>query len=184
MIDKYIKTLIKNLPDNSCRKKGDSDVIDLILDGGIFNGSYLIGALLFLKEMENQHFIRVDKISGCSIGSIAAILYHLNALHLASEIYDILLDHFKTHFTLNVFDVIFAKLEPIMPDDICNTMTNRVYITYYNVEKCKKIVKSKYKSRADIFNSIRKSCFFPFIIDGSVAYKNKYCDGRYKYKIL
>ena len=177
MIDKYIKTLIKNLPDNSCRKKGDSDVIDLILDGGIFNGSYLIGALLFLKEMENQHFIRVDKISGCSIGSIAAILYHLNALHLASEIYDILLDHFKTHFTLNVFDVIFAKLEPIMPDDICNTMTNRVYITYYNVEKCKKIVKSKYKSKADIFNTIRKSCFFPFIIDGSVAYKNKYCDG-------
>jgi hypothetical protein len=38
-------------------------------------------------------------------------------------------------------------------------------------------VKYKYKNKADIFETIRKSCFFPFIIDGSVAYKNKYCDG-------
>ena len=178
MMDEYIKKLIKNLPhDPTKSNKNKTTTIDLILDGGIFNGSYLIGALLFIQEMEKQQYIKVDKISGCSIGSIGAILYHLNALHLASEIYDILFKHFKTNFTLNIFDKIFEKIEKFMPDNICESMNNRVYITYYNVRKCKKIVKCKYKNKHDILDTIRRSCFFPFIIDGSVTYKDKYCDG-------
>ena len=45
--------------------------IDIVLGGGAFNGSYLIGALFFLKEMEKRNYIIVERISGCSIGSIA-----------------------------------------------------------------------------------------------------------------
>jgi predicted acylesterase/phospholipase RssA len=54
----------------------------LILDGGAFNGSYLIGALLFLKEMEKRNYICVDKISGCSVGSAIGLLYFLDKLDL------------------------------------------------------------------------------------------------------
>ena len=45
----YIDKLISNIDKNNIPK-----TIDLILDGGAFNGSYQIGGLLYLKRMENK----------------------------------------------------------------------------------------------------------------------------------
>ena len=50
MIEQYVNKLIDNLPDNIKNTKKPI-VLDLVLDGGVFNGSYLVGALYFLKEM-------------------------------------------------------------------------------------------------------------------------------------
>ena len=47
MFQPYINNLLNNLP-----KRDNPFHIDLVLDGGVFNGSYLIGALYFLKELE------------------------------------------------------------------------------------------------------------------------------------
>ena len=47
MIDEYVNRLIENLPED----KNKLQQVDLVLDGGAFNGSYLVGALYFLKEM-------------------------------------------------------------------------------------------------------------------------------------
>jgi len=71
MIKKYVEKLIKNLP-KECRKM---KTIDLIFDGGAFNGSYLIGAAYFLKRMEEKLYIKIDRISSCSIGSFVSLLY-------------------------------------------------------------------------------------------------------------
>ena len=76
MIQKYIHNLIDNLPDN-IKKTSTPEKINIILSGGAFNGSYLIGALHFLKEMEQRKYVKVDKISACSIGSVCALLYHI-----------------------------------------------------------------------------------------------------------
>ena len=70
MIDEYVNKLIENLPESSKKLQN----IDLVLDGGLFNGSYLVGALYFLKEMERRQYIKIDRISGCSIGSIVGFL--------------------------------------------------------------------------------------------------------------
>ena len=48
----YIDKLISNIDKNNIPK-----TIDLILDGGAFNGSYQIGGLLYLKRMENKKMI-------------------------------------------------------------------------------------------------------------------------------
>ena len=53
MIHDYVLKLIGNLPDEIKNVKSPM-IIDLVLDGGIFNGSYLVGALHFLKEMEKK----------------------------------------------------------------------------------------------------------------------------------
>lgn len=60
-------------------------------------------------------------------------------------------------------------------------MTNRVFITYYNIQSGKKVVKSVYKSVDDIFSTIKKSCFYPFLINGQPLYKDKYVDGMTPY---
>jgi len=53
MINPIIDKLIDNLPD-TLKNTDKPTQIDLILGGGAFNGSYLIGALFFLKEMEKR----------------------------------------------------------------------------------------------------------------------------------
>jgi hypothetical protein len=59
MLESYISKLIDNIP---LSKKNQREKIDIILDGGLFNGSYLIGALYFLREMEKVGYIEVDKL--------------------------------------------------------------------------------------------------------------------------
>ena len=56
-----------------------------------------------------------------------------------------------------------------------------MYISFNNVNNGKKIIKKTYKNIDEIFDSIIKSCYIPFIIDGNLIYKNKYIDGLNPY---
>jgi hypothetical protein len=176
MINKYIDKLIENLPDEIKNNKSPL-IIDLVLDGGLFNGSYLLGALYFLKEMENRKYIKIEKISGCSIGSVAAFVYLLNSLDLMLELYKIILNNFKKTYTLKKIKNLKNYLKKHIPENICEIVNNKLYITYYNIHKNKKIVKNKYKNVNEIIETIIKSCFIPFLIDGNLLYNKKYIDG-------
>jgi hypothetical protein len=179
MIERYIKKLIENVP-ISC--SGKPEVIDLILDGGIFNGSYQIGSLYFLREMENQKKIKIDKISCCSIGAICAILYHINKLELSIKIYDSTLKHFKKHKKLEIMhSFIDNNIRPLLPVDIHKQLSNKLYICYYDVKKQKKVVRKNYKSIDDLLNVIKRSSFVPFLINGDLVYEKKYVDGMNPY---
>ena len=68
---------INNLPDNLLNIKTPIR-LDVVLEGGLFNGSFHAGALFFLKEMENRKLVKVERISGASIGSLMAFLYFSN----------------------------------------------------------------------------------------------------------
>jgi hypothetical protein len=176
MIKEYINKLIENLP-NENKVEGRINNIDLILDGGIFNGSYLFGSLYFLKELENKKYIKVNRISSCSIGSIAGLLYFIDQLDESLEMYNMILDNFKKKFNLNIFDMIFNKIKTSIPSNFCKKIKNKFYISYYDMQNREKIVKSKYKNIEDLFETIRKSCFVPFIVNGNMFYKNRYLDG-------
>jgi hypothetical protein len=152
-------------------------VLDLILDGGVFNGSYLVGALYFLKEMERRHYIRIDQISGCSIGSICAFLYFIDALDMVSVIYEWICKDLKENHHLNKVKELGDLLREKIPDDLCEKINGKLYVTYYHVKKGKKIVKSHYKTKEEVIDVLIRSCFIPFLIDGTVLYKNKYVDG-------
>lgn len=178
IIENYVQNLIVNIPPIE-----KTENINLILDGGIFNGSYLIGALYFLKEMESKKYIKIHKISCCSISSVCILLYKLDALHLMPELYSILLKQFKEERNLNAFKLCFNRIKQFIKNenkneiDLLKNYNGRVYITYYDIKKGKKIIKSKYKNIEDIFDSIYKSGFVPFIADGNIVYKNRFCDG-------
>jgi len=177
MLHNYIEKLIENLPIN-IKENTRPLVIDVVLDGGIFNGSYLIGALFFLKEMEKKKYIKIDRISGCSIGAIVAFAYFIeNGLDNTSFFYKMAYDEFKSTYSLSVIKDIKTKLFSNMPDDICNKINNKLFITYNNLKKHKKIVKSEYKSKDDIINTIIQSCYIPYLIDGNLLYRNKTLDG-------
>jgi hypothetical protein len=176
MINEYVMKLIDNLPDDIKNAK-EPLVIDLVLDGGIFNGSYLVGALYFLKEMENRKYIKIDRISGCSIGSIVGFLYFIDALDLMPELYNIINTDFKQTYKLEKLKELKKYLEKNIPTDICEKVNGKLFIAYNNVIKRKKVVKKVYKDVNDIINSLINSCFIPFLIDGNILNKSKYIDG-------
>jgi len=173
MIDNYVYKFIENLPNDS--KKYHE--IDLVLDGGVFNGSYLVGALYFLKEMERRKYIKIDRISGCSIGSLVAFLYFIEALDLMPKLYEIANQEFKTKYTLTIIKTIKVYLQDRIPDDICSKVNGKLFICYNDVKKRKKIVKCKFKNVEEIIDSIVRSCYVPLLIDNNILYKNKYIDG-------
>lgn len=168
---------MKNLP----QKKTTED-INLILDGGIFNGSYLIGALYFLREMENKKYIKIYKISCCSIGSVSALLYKMDALDMMPELYNIILKQFKETRNLSAFksclDKIRARaLSKTDSDTLLSNINGSVFITYHDVKKGKKIIKHKYKSIDDLLETIYRSCFVPFVVNGNMVCNNRFFDG-------
>lgn len=176
MIEPYVKKLIENLPDTIKNTKTPLK-LDLVLDGGLFNGSYLVGALYFIKEMELRGYVKVERISGSSIGSIVGFLYFIDALDEASCLYEMILTDFKQQYNLSFIKKLKQHLQHRIPANICEILYNKFYITFNNIEKQKKIVKKTYKNVDEIIDCIIRSCFIPFLIDGNIVYKHKYIDG-------
>ena len=176
MINEYVIKLIENLPDEIKNVKKPM-VIDLVLDGGVFNGSYHVGALYFLKEMENRKYIKINRISGCSVGSIVGFLYFIDSLDLMSKFYEVINTEFRQTYSLGFIKNMKKYLGDRVPDDICEKVNGRLYITYNNIKKGTKPVKSVYKNIDDIINTIIKSSYIPYLIDGNVLYENKCIDG-------
>ena len=94
MINQYVEKFIENLPEELKNTKNPIK-LDLVLDGGIFNGSYLVGALYFLKEMEKRNYIKICRISGCSIGSIVAFIYIIDCLDISEGFYSIIFEQLQ-----------------------------------------------------------------------------------------
>ena len=99
MIANYTKKLVDNLPKEFKNKKKPIK-LDLVLDGGVFNGSYLFGALYFLKEMEHRKYINIEKISGSSVGSIAGLIYFIDCLDYYQYLYEIVVNDLKKTYNL------------------------------------------------------------------------------------
>jgi hypothetical protein len=180
MINDYVIKLIENLPDDLKNSKTPLR-LDLVLDGGMFNGSYLVGALYFLKEMEKRNYITIERISGCSIGSAVAILYFIDALDMMSPLYDIVKKEFKNGYKLPTIKELKIHLKDRIPSNICEKVNGKLYICYNNIKKGKKMIKSSYKDIDEIFDTIIKSSFIPYLIDGNFLYDNKYIDGMNPY---
>jgi hypothetical protein len=180
MINDYVNKLIDNLPDD-IKNTASPIVIDLVLDGGVFNGSYLVGAMCFLKEMEKRNYIKINRISGCSIGAVVAFCYFTDSLDYIPEFYEIVYKNFKKTYKLGVIKNIKDYFSKYIDDNTCNKVNNRLFITYNNIKKRTKPVKSYYKNVDDLINTIIRSCYIPYLIDGNILYKNTSIDGILPY---
>ncbi len=176
MINQYVEKFIENLPDE-IKNNSEPIKLDLVLDGGIFNGSYLIGALYFLKEMEKRNYIKICRISGASIGSIVAFIYLIDCLDVLEKLYNLTIKQLQTNYNLNTIINLHKLLDKYIPEDVCDKVNNKLYITYNNIKKRSKKLKCVYKNKEEIINTIIKSSYIPFLINGNVLFENKYIDG-------
>ena len=176
MINEYVIKLIENLPDDIKNIK-EPLRMDVVLDGGVFNGSYLVGALYFLKEMEKRNYIKIERISGCSIGAVAGFLYYIDDLDAITNLYDLLNTDFRNTYKLQLVKEFKKHVDHKIPSDILERVNNKLFISYNNIKKGTKPVKSNYRDVDDLIQAIIKSSYIPFLVDGNILYENKYIDG-------
>lgn len=175
----YINSLIDNLHLKN-RNINTKIEIDLILDGGAFSGSYLIGNLLYFKELERRNIVEIKRFSGCSIGSLLSLIYKLDILEIHSKVYKIIKINLKNG-NMKSYYKILKILKKHMPTNFYKSCDNNLFITYFNINKTEQIVKSTYKSNNDLIETIKKSSHIPYAITGKCLYKNKYFDGIYPF---
>ena len=166
-----IKSLIENLEKPNKPKK-----INLIIDGGAFKGGYIYGALLYLKELEQNNYITIEKISGTSIGAIMGILYLTDQLEIYHELYCIVKHSFNNSLGLQSFYENFEREVFQKNKHIFEKLNNKLYINYYNIQEKKEILKFLFNSNEDVLESIKNTSYIPFLTDGDLT-NNDNIDG-------
>jgi len=152
--------------------------IDVVLDGGAFNGSYLVGAMYFLKELERQRVVKIDRVSGCSVGAVVALLYLIDRLDFFDNLYELMRDIFTKTHTLDIVRTFPDIIRPIIPKNCDVVLHKKLYISYHNVKKNKKVVKNTYSSPNVLIETLIKTGFIPTMShSGEILYKAKYMDG-------
>jgi hypothetical protein len=182
IVKELSSVLVKNIDESNIKDKD----INLITSGGAFNASYLVGCLYVIREMREKGLIRINKISTCSGSAILGLLFLVDKLDMfVDKLYDILVASFKKN-KIVIFDEesllnVMKIIEDELPEDVISIINNKLYITYYDVLDCKQIVKSEYKDVNDIFNTIRRSCFIPYLTMNKFLEDNRYVDGGTPY---
>ena len=178
MLDQYIDNLIKNIP---TREKPYE--LDLVLEGGIFNGSYETGILLFLKELEKKNYLIINRISGCSVGSIGALKYFMNTVENSCLEWEKFRYQFRENFNLDVLREIIEKDVHSLDDETFSKIKkDKLYINYYDAQTKEQVVVSEFETRNDILDAILKSCHIPYLTNGRCYVEeedNQYLDGGF-----
>jgi len=181
-----LSSLIDNV-NNKIINENDNRILDLdiTMSGGAFNSNYLVGCLYFLREMQEKKLIRIHRMSSCSASSLIAFLFLTNNLELFQEkLYEMIVTSFRSNktfiFTESNFQSITGIIKCSLPPDDETTLkmvNKKLYITYFDVKRRRKIVKKKYKTVKDIFETIKKSSYIPHITMNKLVYRNRYMDG-------
>jgi hypothetical protein len=180
-----VSSLVDNVKKKMINENEDILEVDVTMSGGAFNSNYLVGCLYFLREMQSRNFIRIRRMSSCSASSLIAFLFLTNNLELFQDkLYEMAVTSFRSNKTYiftestfqNIIDIVRRSLPP--DDEITLKMVNKkLYITYFDVNLCRRIIKKKYKTVKDLFETMKKSSYIPHITMNKLLYRNRYMDG-------
>lgn len=174
LVRSFARTVIPNVDPARVPKE-----INIAFDGGAFNGFYGLGVGLYLKELENSGMTTVKKVSGVSAGSVLALWYLLDEPKTdINETFVEMATHFNKHHNLRIYKKQVKRIvkDNFQTDDM-SIINDRLFISYYDTEECRRVTISKYNSRKHLVDTIVKSSHIPFIVTDKIAYKGRYIDG-------
>jgi len=169
LYETYINKLIENLHPNEF--KGQQ--IDLVLDSGGFKGTYMYGALLYLKQLEKKNKIKVGRISGSSIGAVLGMLYISDKLDLYEDFYDEVAKDFKKNMNFNKFNELIEIIGKSSDKSLYKKLNDKLFVNFFDVNEKKELVVSNYNNNLHVIECIKFTSYIPIITDGNLHYKNK-----------
>jgi hypothetical protein len=186
LIKEYTKALIQNVDKTHLPKE-----LNLIFDGGVFNCGFASGVGIYIKTLEEAKLIKINKISGCSAGSLIALWYVTGCKESGIKYFENMMQSFKE--TLNFIELknsLSVFVDELFLDANANsnannknknidisTLDNKLFINYYDTSKNKKKVISKFTNKDHLVKCILRTCHIPYIIDGNSRCDEHYIDG-------
>jgi hypothetical protein len=157
---------LSGLMENIC-KKGFLYDIDIVLEGGCMNGAYELGGLMLLKEMEKGGNIKVNRLSGASVGALLSVLYIIDELDKYREIYKKWRIIFNESVQLKELERFIINVCTNMSDRTFKSLQkNKIFITYYDVKLLRCIIVKEYTTKRELGECVLKSCHIPYLING------------------
>ena len=161
-----LKKLIENI-----QKPTQPLHIKIVCDSGAFNGLYMYGTMIYLKKLEELNYIKVNKLSGSSIGSFLAFCYLTDNLTALLKLYPKLRKKYRLNHNLSYWKKTIKKFFKSLPDNIHEVVNDKLYINYYNLETHSEQIKHNFNSKEELKNTILYSSFVPYFMNGKMSYK-------------
>ena len=177
LLRQYIIALTVNLKPEL---GGAPKQLNLIFDSGAVNGLIGIGAALYLHHLEKIKHIKVNKVSGCSIGSLIALWYICGCPETIYSRIETLFAYYKKHKNFFIFEeIVRGVIQDFFATDeaVGEKLNGILYINYYDTKKCKQRVVSKFRNRPHLTRCILRSAHIPFLTNRSHKYQGRYIDG-------
>ncbi|MCX5852341.1 MAG: hypothetical protein NT072_09865 [Deltaproteobacteria bacterium] len=166
----YIKALILNIDHSKLKKE-----LNLIFDSGAFNGGFAAGVALYIKTLEQHGLVKINKLSGCSIGSVVALWYACGCDESGVRLFEKTTNSFQD--TMNLRELqknIKEFVHSLFPSGDVSTLKDKLYINFYDTHKHKQKVVSNFKNVNHLIDCILQSCHIPYLIDGNARYNDRY----------
>lgn len=155
--------------------------LDLVLEGGALNGAYEAGVLCYLKELEKRKKLVVERISGVSCGALIGMLYLTYQLESLEDLYLQLSSSFlEAGNFANLERLIDSATEKINDEMLCN-LNNKLFITYVDLKDHSRCVISSFSDKKELADSLKKSSYLPYFIDGNTTTSDNCIDGGTPY---
>jgi hypothetical protein len=173
LLNQYINALLVNVDINKLPKN-----VNLIFDSGAVNGLLGVGAALYINMLQEKKYIKVYKVSGCSIGSIIAVWYLCGCPDLIYDLLDELFNHYKTHKNFFIYEkIIKDSIYKLFVNDDLTILTNILHINYYDTKKHKQCIISNFYTREHLIECILRSSHIPYITTNVYKLNDRYIDG-------
>jgi hypothetical protein len=173
LLKKYIDALTVNINDKHLHKH-----VNLIFDSGAVNGLMGIGAAMYINTLKHKGYIHVNKISGCSIGSIIAIWFIFDCPEKMYYYVSLLFSYYKKHNNFYIYHKIINKvIYELFSSDDMSIINNKLYINYYDTIKHINKVVTIFKNREHLIQCIIRSSHVPFFTCNQYKIQDRYIDG-------
>ena len=159
MFSENIKNLLENIT-----KPDEPESMTLVCEGGAFLGAYQNGALQVVREMERQEYVKVNRISGVSVGALNAFMYSIDRLDILSDTINIIKEDIREHYQITKIKEILFDIINTIDDDVFDSLQNKLYITYYSLDTCKQVVCSSFQTREKLVDVLLSSCNIPLLM--------------------
>lgn len=172
MFTRQIKNLLSNI-----EKPKEPLILDVIFEGGAFNGMYELGVCYFLKQLEKKNYIKVNRISGTSIGCIIGVCYLLDLLDEFNTLYSVMREHWHKNLTISILRNLLVDVAKRIKNEDIKKLNDVLFITYNDILSKKQQVISNYKNKDEVIQTIFKSCHIPYISSDEMCEADFFIDG-------
>jgi len=173
LLNQYINALLVNVDSKKLPKN-----VNLIFDSGAVNGLLGVGAALYIHHLQEKKYIRVNKVSGCSIGSIIAVWYLCGCPDLIYDFLEDLFNDYKTNKNFFIYEkIIKNSIYKLFDNDDLSLLNTILHINYYDTKEHKQCIISNFSNRAHLIECILRSSHIPYITSNVYKFNDRYIDG-------